>query len=87
MEQLLELLKPLLEAFGGQSGVVVQVIAWVGSARLLLKPLQPLMLAIEEIIVKSETKKDDELLAKLKASKAVRIVKYLADYLLSIKLK
>ena len=87
MEQLGELLKPLLEAFGGKVGPLVQLLAMMGSARLLLKPFQLLEKPLFDFIKSTETKKDDELLAKAESSKAWKVVKFLVDYLFSLKLK
>lgn len=87
MQELLELLKPLLEIYGGKLGIVIQVISLVGSARLVLKPMQPVWAAIKEYIKGSESQKDDELLAKVESHPVVKWGKYAIDYLLSIKIK
>ena len=87
MEELLLLLKPLIEMYAGHLGPVVQVIAFIGSARLILKPLQPLEKVIKEVIAATPSTKDDELLAKAEGSKAVKFIKFMVDYLLSVKLK
>lgn len=87
MQELLELLKPLLEIYGGKLGPVVQFIAFIGSTRLVLKPLQPVWSAIKEYIKGTESQKDDELLAKVESHPAIKWIKFAIDYLLSIKIK
>jgi hypothetical protein len=87
MEELLLLLKPLIEMYAGHLGPVVQLVALIGSARLILKPLQPLEKVIKEVIAATPTQRDDELLAKAEGSKVVKFAKFLIDYLLSVKLK
>lgn len=87
MEELLILIKPLIEAYAGQLGPVVQIIAFIGSARLALKPLQALEKPLMDIIRLTPSKKDDEALEAVAQSKAWKLIKFLVDYLLSIKLK
>ena len=87
MESILEMLKPLIEAYGGQFGPFMQFIALLGSARLIMKPFQPLEKAIREVILGTPSKKDDELLEKLESSKVAKSIKFLVDWLFSIKVK
>ena len=87
MQELLDLLRPLVEIYGGKLGPVVQFISLVGSARLIMKPMQPVWVAIKEYVKGSESKKDDAFIETIESSKIVEVLKYAADYLASIKLK
>lgn len=87
MESLFEMLKPLIEMYGGQFGPVAQFIAFLGTARLFLKPFQPLEKAIKEVIAGTPSKKDDELLEQAEQSKLYKSIKFFIDWMLSIKLK
>lgn len=87
MESILEMIKPLIEAYGGQFGPFVQFLAFLGSARLFLKPFQPLEKAIKEVILATPSKKDDELLEKAEQSQWYRFIKFCIDWFFSIKLK
>lgn len=84
LQEVLVFLKPLIEAYGGSFGVAVQVVAWVGSFRLFFKPI---MAAIESAVKESESKKDDEVLAKVQENKIYKLVIFLLDLLASIKIK
>ena len=81
------ILKALIESLAGQNGVVLQVLAsivmFIGSARLVIKPV---VLAIEAIVAATATKKDDEILEKVKSSKAVSIALTILNWITSIKL-
>ena len=59
------------------------VLLFMGTARSIFKPL---MGAIEKFVTDTESKKDDEFLAKVKAHKAYLAVCWIMDYLASIKL-
>jgi len=81
------LAKAALEALAGQFGAVAQALALlamiIGSARMVMKPLRE-VLGVVVKLTKSE--KDDMLLAKAEGSKALKLVAFLADFILSIKL-
>ena len=87
MEELGNLLKPLIEAYAGSFGPAVQLLAFIASTRLALKPLQLLEKPLFELIKLTPTKSDDKLLEDVSSSKAWKTVKFFVDYLLSIKLK
>jgi len=87
MEELANLLRPLLEMFGGKLGPLVQLIAFMGTARLFLKPFQLLEKPLLDFIKATPSAKDDELLAKASQSKLAKYAKFVVDYLFSLKLK
>jgi hypothetical protein len=84
----LEALRPYFEPFLAflvekLGAPVVAVFAVIGTLRAVFKPL----FALAEAFVKStESTKDDEVLAGVKASSIYKIVAFLLDYLGSIKL-
>jgi DMSO reductase anchor subunit len=82
VQQLLTLLAPVLAAYAGDHGVVVQVLSIIGTLRLFFKPI---MAAIEVAVAQSESKKDDEVLAKVQGNKIYSLVLFLIDLLASIK--
>lgn len=84
MEALLSFLQPLVEAYAGKFGVVVQVIAVVGSLRVFIKPLMSLA---DTYVLFTKTEKDNEFLAKLKENKIYKAVVYVLDWFASIKIK
>ena len=87
MEELLLLVKPLVEAYAGKLGPVVQLVALMGSFRVFLKPFQLLEKPLLDLIKATPSKKDDELFEKAKGSKAFKLLKFVVDYLFSLKLK
>lgn len=62
---------------------VAAVLAGVGTFRLIFKPI---MEALDKIVISTETKKDDDILNKVKENKIYKVVVFLVDYLSSIKL-
>jgi hypothetical protein len=82
-----EFVKPLLEALAGHYGkfaeVVAHLVVVMGLARVIFKPV---MLALHSISEATDSKKDDELLEKVEASKGFKIFSFVMDYILSIKL-
>lgn len=83
-EQVLTFLKPLIEAYGGNFGAAVQVVAIVGTLRLFFKPI---MAAVESAVKESASTKDDEVLASVQANPIYKGFVFLLDLLASIKLK
>lgn len=83
-QQVLQFLAPLIEAYGGQFGWAVALVAWVGSFRLFFKPI---MAAIQSAVTESESKKDDEILAKVQGNVIYKGLIFLVDLLASIKIK
>jgi hypothetical protein len=78
-QQLIELLQPLLAKYP----VIVTVLLAVGTLRLFFKPI---MSGIEVAVSQSESKKDDEILGKVKSNVFYRGLVWLVDLLGSIKL-
>ena len=87
MDNLLMFLKPLIESLAGSNGKVAQILAAmvmiIGIARTIIKPARALIGAIVE---QTKTKSDDEMLAKVESSKAMGMIRFILDFLLSIKL-
>jgi hypothetical protein len=83
MEQMLMFLKPMIEAYSGQLGGAIQVIAIIGSLRLVIKPVMGL---IEAYVLITPSKEDDLLPAKIKENKAYKMLVYLLDWFASLKL-
>lgn len=84
MEQLLSFLQPLLETYAGKFGVIVQVVSIIGTVRIIVKPI---MVAVEQIVLDTETKKDDLQLEKVKSNKIFKTVIFLLDWFASVKIK
>lgn len=84
MEAIADFLKPLLEAYGGEYGWAVTVLTYIGTFRVIFKPL---MTGIEGVIAATPSKEDDKKLAEIKEHKAYKFVVWLVDFLGSIKLK
>lgn len=83
LEVLLPALAPILEGLAGKYGTLAQVIMAMGVLRLCMKPI---MVALADVIKITPSKKDDAFLAKLLVSPAYKLVCFVLDYLLSIKL-
>lgn len=65
MDAILVFLAPIMETLAGKYGVIVTVVAWIGTLHLLVKPL----LAIAKVIAgATETTKDDEIIVKIESS-------------------
>lgn len=84
MEELLELVKPLLVAYGGDLGIVMQVISIIGSLRLINKPLFSFLRAI--VAFTYWTEEDNVLLAKIENNKIYKGFVYILDWVASAKL-
>jgi hypothetical protein len=83
MEQILELLKPLVEVYAGKLGIVVQIISIVGTLRLAVKPVMTL---IETVVMITPSESDNNLPDEIRASKAYKMVVFVLDWFASIKL-
>ena len=83
MEELLVVLKPLFELYLGKLGPIVQIILFVGSTRIIIKPL---MAFYEKYVNITKSTKDDAYPSKIKASKAYKLVIFIIDWLASLKL-
>jgi hypothetical protein len=64
--------------------VLGSIVAVMGSARLILKPL---MVFLKEAVLATPSDKDDLVLNKVEASKIYKALVFLLDYLFSLKLK
>lgn len=84
LTQILGFLKPLMEAYAGNYGWALAVVAYVGTFRLFFKPI---MAAIETSIKESESKADDKVLEKVQGNVVYKAFVFLLDLLASIKLK
>lgn len=62
---------------------VLAALALIGTLRLVFKPI---MAALDQIVVATESKKDDEVLGKVKSSKIYKGFVFVVDYVASIKL-
>lgn len=82
--QLMGFLTPLIEAYAGQYGAALQVVAIVGTLRLVIKPI---MAGIESAIAQTETKSDDEILGKVQGNVFYKGFFFLLDLIASLKLK
>lgn len=82
--QILSFLAPLIEAYGGNYGWAVAAVAWIGTFRLVFKPL---MAGVSEAVKNTESKKDDALLAKVESNIVYKGFIFLVDMLASIKIK
>jgi hypothetical protein len=87
MEQLLELVKPLLELYGAGVPLVVKIVSTVGLLRLVVKPSQAVFEALKELAKATPSPKDDQILEEVEQSKALQYAKVLVNWLLSVKLK
>lgn len=85
MEDLLELIRPLMLAYGGDFGKLTQIISIIGSLRLINKPLFEFLRAITKFTY--WTDRDDKLLSKIETSKIYKTIVFILDWLTSIKLK
>ncbi len=83
LENLINVLLPMLVSLATQYPIIASMIIVMGSARIVMKPL---MLMLEAIVKVTKTKKDNALLAKVKASKVYKLIALVLDYALSIKL-
>ncbi len=64
--------------------VAMTIISIMGMARLIIKPT---MVYLHEVVLVTETKKDDEMLAKVEGSKVYKAILFVLDWFTSIKVK
>ena len=83
MEELTQVLLPLIEAAGGKYGAVLQAVAIMGSLRVLMKPLQELARAYVNI---TPNTKDNAWLEGVISSKLYKGIVWLVDLGASVKL-
>lgn len=84
MEQLLNLLKPLIEMYAGELGILVQIISIVGTLRIFVKPIMSL---IEAYVLFTPKESDNVAVDKFKNGKIYKSVIYILDWFGSIKIK
>ena len=83
LQNILNVLGPVLGALAGKYGVVVQILSLVGTLRLVMKPI---VTAAQAITAATPTTKDDAVVAEVVASKWYKGLSFVLDYLASIKL-
>jgi hypothetical protein len=84
MEQLLMLLKPLIEMYAGELGILVQIISIVGTLRIFIKPL---MSVLEAYVLFTPKESDNAKLEEFKNGKIYKGLVYVLDWFGSIKIK
>lgn len=82
-ETIFEIIKNIVETYGPQYPWLVTAIAFVGTFRLVVKPV---MAAIEQIVKATPTKEDDKVLEEVKQSQAYKWFLFVLDWLTSIKI-
>jgi hypothetical protein len=88
----LEVIKPFIEliisALGGKYGIVLQIMAVAAPIIVAIKTLTKLIPGLVKIVVDATpSKEDDNLPAKIEASKPYKIMLLVLDFLTSIKPK
>lgn len=83
MQEILNMLLPLFEAYGGDLGIVIQAVSLIGSLRIINKPLFSLFHAIVEVTYWTE--KDNHWLNKIEQSKIYKGILYVIDWVSSVK--
>lgn len=83
MHDFLELIRPLLTAYGGDMGMVMQIISIIGSLRLINKPLFSMLRAIVEVTYWTEA--DNIFLKNLESSKIYKGLLFILDWMASVK--
>ena len=71
MEQFIELAKPVIEAYMGGNGKVLQLLSILGTVRLFIKPLMGLL---EAYVKATPSIKDDKLPEKIKSHKIYKLL-------------
>lgn len=89
-EELQPLIGPLISLLGGDNGTVAQVVAWVGTLRLAIKPLagkiQSFAQRSVDWVLATEDTRDDALANKVMASWPYRLLVFGMDMCASLKL-
>lgn len=85
--EFLELIKPFVESLAGQNGTVLQALSYLvlvmGFARLFFKPLVSLVTAF---VKATPSPDDDAWWVKVQGKSWFKLLEYLIDYVLSLKL-
>lgn len=82
MEQVLQFLQPVLEAYGGGQGWLLQAITIIGSLRIMIKPIRDVIHTYVNI---TPSQKDNEMLKKMEESKIYKGIMYFVDWFSSVK--
>lgn len=83
MEAVLEFLGPLVEAYAGKLGFMLQLVSIIGTLRLLFKPI----VSVVDVVVKlTPSKSDDNLASDIENNKVVKAILYVIDWLTSLKI-
>ncbi len=77
-------LAALIQKFAVDYTWIMAVVSIMGMARLILKPL---MVFLHDVVVVTETQKDDDFLKEVEASKIYKAIVFVLDYVFSLKLK
>ncbi len=82
-QQIISVAGPVLEALAGKFGIVVQVLSWMATCRIIFKPINTALAAIADSnAVPAETKA----YSAFKASPVYKWMSFLFDFTASIKL-
>jgi hypothetical protein len=80
----------LISLLGGDDGRAAQIVAWMGTARLFAKLFSSWLQQAAEraiaIVTATDDPYDDKLVARLFTSKPYRIIAFVVDWIISIKL-
>ncbi len=80
----MEVVIKMLLDFANENQKIAAIVMVIGGFRMILKPL---VVGIEAFIKESESKKDDEVLEKVKSNVLYKALTFLVDYAFSIKIK
>ena len=83
MDEILKLVEPLFASYGGDFGIVVQVMSILGSIRAVNKPLFSTLNAL--VNATYWTDDDNQLLARLENNKIYKGLIYVLDWVVSVK--
>ena len=81
-EQILNLLSPLIAAYGGQFGIVLQIVAIIGTLRVVMKPL---VAGVQAVVAATPSASDDVAVSKVLDSKIYKAVTFALDWIASLK--
>lgn len=84
MEIVLAALAPWVETLSGKYGIIVTIVAWVGTLRMLITPTMALAKTVAGV---TETTKDDEVIKDIETSKYYSIALNIMEWLTSLDLK
>jgi len=82
MEQFLQMVLSFFFSFSEKYPFIASVMVIMASARMIIKPV---ISALKVYAAESESKKDDELVAKVEGNQVYKAIMYVLDYVFSIK--